>query len=67
LHQLVQQVLNMAPLAVQATKQSLMDVALNTLDLDAIEARETMSQGSADFAEGRRAMQERRRPRFQGR
>ena len=67
LHQLVQQVLNMAPLAVQATKQSLMDVALNTLDLDALEARETMSQGSADFAEGRRAMQERRRPRFQGR
>ena len=67
LHQLVQQVLNMAPLAVQATKQSLMDVALNTLDLDAIQARETMSQGSADFAEGRLAMQERRRPQFRGR
>ncbi len=67
LQQLVQQVLNMAPLAVQATKQSLMDVALNTLDLDAIQARETMSQDSADFAEGRLAMQERRRPQFQGR
>jgi enoyl-CoA hydratase/carnithine racemase len=67
LHQLEQQVLNMAPLAVQATKQSLMDVALNTVDLDTLAAREAMSQSSADFAEGRLAMQERRRPQFQGR
>ena len=67
LHQLVQQVLNMAPLALQATKQSLLDVANTAIDHDALRAREAMSQRSADFAEGRRAMQERRRPQFQGR
>ena len=67
LDQMVQQVLNLAPLAVQATKQSLMDVANGAAVLTALQAREAMSQSSADFAEGRLAMQERRRPQFQGR
>lgn len=67
LHQLVQQVLGLAPLAVQATKQSLIDVAFNAADPAVLQAREAMSQRSADFAEGRLAMQERRRPLFQGR
>jgi len=67
LHQLVQQVLIMAPLAVQATKQSLLDVALGSMDMAQIQAREVMSQESADFAEGRLAMQERRKPQFHGR
>ena len=67
LHQMVQQVLRLAPLAVQATKQSLLDVASGAIDLHVLQAREAMSQRSGDFAEGRLAMQERRRPQFQGR
>jgi len=67
LHQLVQQVLGLAPGAVQATKQSLLDVAEGMPDIAAIQAREASSQSSADFAEGRLAMQERRKPVFQGR
>ena len=67
LHQMVQQVLSLAPLAVQATKQSLLDVANDAIDHAVLKAREVMSQRSADFAQGRLAMQERRRPQFQGR
>jgi len=67
LHQMVQQVLSLAPLAVQATKQSLLDVANDAIDHAVLQAREVMSQRSADFAQGRLAMQERRRPQFQGR
>jgi len=67
LHQMVQQVLSLAPLAVQATKQSLLDVASGAIDQTVLQAREAMSQRSADFAEGRLAMQERRRPQFQRR
>jgi enoyl-CoA hydratase/carnithine racemase len=57
----------LAPGAVQATKQSLLDVAEGMPDIAAIQAREASSQSSADFAEGRLAMQERRKPVFQGR
>ena len=67
LHQMLQQVLSLAPLAVQATKQSLLDVANDAIDTAVLQTREAMSQRSADFAEGRLAMQERRRPQFQGR
>ena len=67
LHQMVQQVLSLAPLAVQATKQSLLDMASGAIDQTVLQAREAMSQRSADFAEGRLAMQERRRPLFQRR
>jgi enoyl-CoA hydratase/carnithine racemase len=67
LQQMVQQVLSLAPLAVQATKQSLLEVAHDGGETAVIQAREAMSQHSADFAEGRLAMQERRKPQFQGR
>jgi enoyl-CoA hydratase/carnithine racemase len=66
LQQLVARALEMAPLALQATKQSLLDVAHQAFDVSVLQAREAMSQGSADFAEGRLAMQQRRAPRFKG-
>lgn len=66
LQQLVARALEMAPLALQATKQSLLDVAHQAVDASVLQAREAMSQGSADFAEGRLAMQQRRAPRFKG-
>jgi hypothetical protein len=44
-----------------------LDVALGSMDMAQIQAREVMSQESADFAEGRLAMQERRKPQFHGR
>lgn len=67
LQQVMDQALAMAPLAVQSTKQSLLDVATQPFDLQVLQARESASQSSADFAEGRLALQQRRAPRFQGR
>lgn len=63
---LVQQLLTLAPLAVQATKRSLNEIAAGQYDVQALQLRERMSQHSADFAEGRAAFAERRTPIFQG-
>ncbi|MEY4751791.1 MAG: hypothetical protein RIQ60_4005 [Pseudomonadota bacterium] len=63
----VRAVAALAPLAAQATKQSLNEIAAGPFDLDRLRAREAMSIASADFAEGRAAMAEKRAPRFEGR
>lgn len=58
---------HMAPLAAQATKQSLNEIAAGRFDEVLLREREAMSMASADFAEGRAAMAARRPPRFSGR
>ncbi|UUX95004.1 enoyl-CoA hydratase/isomerase family protein [Aquabacterium sp. J223] len=64
---LVGTVAALAPLAAQATKQSLNEIAAGRADEAAWRAREQLTQRSADFAEGRAAFAERRPPRFTGR
>jgi len=64
--ELVGEIVALAPLAVQATKQSLNEIALGQFDLAALRAREAQTAGSRDFAEGRQAFAERRKPRFTG-
>ncbi len=64
---LVQDVLALAPLAVQETKRSINEVARGDYDEHRLRAREHMTSASADFAEGRAAFAERRTPVFTGR
>jgi len=64
---LVAQVAALAPLAAQATKRSLNEIAAGRDDEAAMRERERLTQASADFAEGRRAFAERRPPQFHGR
>lgn len=64
---LVSEIADLAPLAVQATKQSLNEMAAGQANLEAIRAREALTTASQDFSEGRRAFQERRKARFIGR
>lgn len=64
---LVSEIADLAPLAVQATKQSLNELAAGQGSLEAMRAREALTSASADFSEGRRAFQERRKARFEGR
>jgi enoyl-CoA hydratase/carnithine racemase len=64
---LVRRVAALAPLAAQATKRSLNEIAAGRSDLAVLRGREAVTQGSADFAEGRAAFAERRPPRFTGR
>lgn len=64
---LVAQVAAVAPLAAQATKQSLNEIAAACDDEAALRERERLTQASEDFAEGRRAFAERRAARFIGR
>jgi enoyl-CoA hydratase/carnithine racemase len=63
---LVAQVAGLAPLAAQATKRSLNEIAAGRWDEPTLRERERLTQQSADFAEGRRAFAERRTPRFSG-
>ena len=67
LQSLVQSAAALAPLAAQATKQSLNEIAAGRFDEAALRERETQTLHSADFAEGRAAIAERRPPRFVGR
>lgn len=67
LHALVQDVLALAPLAVQETKRSLNEIARGDYDEHRLREREHLSSASADFAEGRAAFAERRKPVFTGR
>ncbi len=67
LQTLVQQVQALAPLAAQATKRSLNDIAAGRGDEADLRARERLTQSSRDFAEGRTALAQRRAPRFEGR
>lgn len=64
--ELVREIAALAPLAVQATKQSLNEIAAGRFDLPALRAREALTANSRDFAEGRQAFAERRKPRFIG-
>ena len=67
LQSLVSDTLALAPLAVQETKKSLNEIALGDFDLMRLRAREQLTSQSADFAEGRAAFAERRKPVFTGR
>jgi len=64
---LVQDILALAPLAAQETKKSLNEIATGQMDWPALRAREELTSTSADFAEGRAAFAERRKPVFVGR
>lgn len=65
--QLVSEIAGLAPLAVQATKQSINEIAAGQPDLAAMRSREALTSTSLDFAEGRLAFQEKRHPLFTGR
>lgn len=67
LNALVQDVLALAPLAVQETKRSINEIARGDYNEDRLRAREHMSCASDDFAEGRAAFAARRPPVFLGR
>ena len=66
LQALVQQVAALAPLAAQATKRSLGEIAAGGFDEARLRERETLTLRSADFAEGRAAFAAKRAPRFTG-
>jgi enoyl-CoA hydratase/carnithine racemase len=63
---LVAQAAALAPLAAQATKRSLNEIASGGAEDAAMRERERHTQASADFAEGRAAVAARRPPRFTG-
>ena len=64
LQALVDDVLALAPLAVQATKQSLNEIAHDGYDEHRLREREIASTQSEDFAEGLKAFAEKRKPAF---
>lgn len=64
---LVQDILALAPLAVQETKKSLREIETGQTDVARLRQREHLTSRSADFAEGRAAFAERRKPVFVGR
>ena len=65
--ELVTRVAALAPLSARLTKQSLRELGRGMFDEAALYQREAQCAGSEDFAEGRRAFQERRAPLFRGR
>jgi len=65
-NQLVSDVLSMAPLAVQATKKSINDIATGLYNPSVLHEREMESTRTEDFAEGLNAFSERRQPVFKG-
>ena len=64
---LTEDILGLAPLAAQETKKSLNEMAAGHVDWPTLRAREALTSTSADFAEGRAAFAERRKPVFVGR
>ncbi len=67
LQSLVQDILALAPLAVQETKKSLREIEAGQADPAVLREREHLSSQSADFAEGRAAFAQRRPAVFVGR
>ena len=67
LQALVQDILALAPLAVQETKQSIREIETGCGDVTRMREREQRTSQSADFAEGRAAFGQRRKPVFTGR
>ena len=67
LHTLVNDVLALAPLAAQAMKRSLNEIAAGHYDEATLRKREVQSSQTEDFAEGLKAFAERRKPVFNGR
>ena len=65
--ELCEQLAGMAPLALLGMKQHLNAIAEGRLDAEALRADIDAANASADLAEGVRAWQERRTPRFSGR
>jgi enoyl-CoA hydratase/carnithine racemase len=63
----VRELLALAPLAVQDTKQSIREIEAGLGDVARMRERELRSSQSADFAEGRAAFAQRRAPVFTGR
>mgnify|MGYP000078297146 CR=1 FL=1 len=66
LQSLLDDVLALAPLALQSTKQSLNEIAAGQIDEPRLRQREITSTQSADFAEGLAAFAQRRKPDFKG-
>ena len=64
---LVRDILALAPLAVQETKQSIREIETGHGDVGRMRERELRTSQSADFAEGRAAFAQRRTPVFAGR
>jgi len=57
---------NLAPMAVQGMKQTILETSQNHLDIDAAKARVRTCFASSDHAEGLAAMREKRPPKFAG-
>ena len=64
---LVCEMLALAPVAVQETKQSIREIEIGHGDVGRMREREQRTSQSADFAEGRAAFAQRRSPVFTGR
>lgn len=63
---LVQDIVALAPVATQETKKSLLEIETGQADVARLREREQRSSQSADFAEGRAAFAQRRKPVFGG-
>jgi enoyl-CoA hydratase/carnithine racemase len=63
---LVHDILALAPMAVQETKQSIREIETGRGDVSRMREREQRTSQSADFAEGRLAFAQRRKPVFTG-